>query len=370
MNKLFLVLVAITACLSCTSKGEYAIKGTAPKDFDGKKVYLSNQRGDGVESVDSVEIKGGKFFFKGIQEKPAIYVISLGDLKNSSNLALQAVLLVEPGNLTVDMVGDKMRIGGTPVNEAFQKKVDSEGLLYTQEDALNQKYASVDPATLSEDEIEKINDEFMSIEDSVKDLNLNFVKANINNPLGEGIFFSLASRLSLEELEMIINNAGDEFKSGETGKAVLGMIDGMKKVAEGQKFTDFTMPDPSGKKISLSDFAGKGKYVLIDFWASWCGPCIKEMPNLVDVYKLYKNKNFEIVGVSLDSKAEPWKAAIQKSNMTWPQMSDLQQWQSQAREIYNFNAIPHTILLDPDGIIIAKDLRGKKLLEKLQELIK
>jgi len=94
------------------------------------------------------------------------------------------------------------------------------------------------------------------------------------------------------------------------------------------------------------------------------------MPNLVDVYKLYKNKNFEIVGVSLDSKAEPWKDAIQKNNMTWPQMSDLQQWQSQAREIYNFNSIPHTILLDPDGVIIAKDLRGQKLLEKLQELIK
>ncbi len=178
------------------------------------------------------------------------------------------------------------------------------------------------------------------------------------------------NRLSLEEMEMIVNNAGDEFKASELGQAILSAVGGMQSVSEGQKFTDFTMQDPSGKEISLSDFAGKGKYVLIDFWASWCAPCIREMPVLVEAYKLYKNKNFEVVGVSLDAQAEPWKAAIKKNNMTWPQMSDLQQWNSVAREIYNFNSIPHTILLDPEGIIIAKDLRGKELLETLQGLIK
>ena len=370
MNKLFLVLITIVVCLSCTSKGEYSIKGIAPKDFDGQKVYLINQREDGVESVDSAEIKEGKFSFNGTQVKPAIYIISLGDLKNSGNPAYQAILLVGQGKISVDMTGNKVKIGGTPVNDAFQKKIDAESILYEREEVLNQKYASIDPSTLSEDEIEKINNEFMSIDDSIKMLNLNFVKENINNPLGEGMFFALANRLSLEEIEMVISNAGNEFKSKETGKLIIEMIDEMKKVAVGQKFLDFAMPDPSGKEISLSDYAGKGKYVLIDFWASWCAPCIKEIPTLIEAYKLYKNKNFEIVGVSLDSKADPWKAAIKNNNMTWPQMSDLRQWDSQARIIYNFNSIPHTILLDPDGIIITKDLRGKKLLEKLQELIK
>jgi len=371
MNKFFLVLIAIVMCSSCTSKEEFTIKGIAPKDFDGQLVYLMNQRADGVESIDSAKIKGGKFIFTGTQATPALYVIALGDLRNPENPALRTLLLVEPGGkITVEMTGDKVRIGGTPINDAYQKKSDAEAPIYEQEDAFNQKYASVDPKTLSNEEREQIEKEFMALEESIKNINLEFVKENINNPLGETMFLSLASHLSLEEMKMVVNNAGDKFKSSELGKAVVGAIGGMQSVAVGQKFTDFTMPDPSGKEISLSNFAGKGKYVLIDFWASWCGPCIREMPVLVEAYRLYKNKNFEIVGVSLDRQADPWKAAIKRYNMTWPQMSDLKQWDSAVREIYNFNSIPHTVLLDPKGIIIAKNLRGEQLLEKLQELLK
>ena len=370
MNKLFLVFIAAITCLSCTSQGEYAIKGTASEDLEGKKVFLMNRREDGVESIDSMEIKGGKFSFKGIQEKPAIYTISMNDTDDFDGSDYRALLLVESGKITIDLKDNKVKIGGTPANDAYQKTNDEVTILLKQAEALDQKYTSIDPATLSDEEKNKISDEFMIIEDSIKNLHLNFVVGNINNPLGEAIFFSLVGHLSLEEMEMVINNAGDEFKSKEAGIAVTELISGIKQVAVGQKFTDFTMPDPSGKEISLSDYAGKGKYVLIDFWASWCGPCIRELPTLVEAYKLYKNKNFEIVGVSLDSKDEPWKAAIKNNKMTWPQMSDLKQWNSQARGIYNFNGIPHTILLDPEGIIIAKDLRGKQLMEKLQELIK
>ena len=369
MNKLFLVLIATAACLSCTSKGNFTINGTISKDFDGKKVYLMNRLENGVERIDSAEIKGGRFTFNGTTEKPAIYVISLGNLNSSNDQAYQTALLVEKGKILVNMKEGKIRVSGSPVNEAYQKKIDEEDAFYKRLNALNEKYASVNPASLSEKEIEKANAEFMSIEEGVKKLNLDFIRGNINNPLGEAIFLSLANRLSVEEMEMIIENAGNEFKSKEIGKNVIKVISEMKRVSVGQKFIDLTMSDPSGKKISLSDYAGKGKYVLIDFWASWCGPCIKEVPALVEAYRLYKNKNFEIVGISLDSNAGLWKAAITKHNMTWPQMSDLQQWQSEARELYNFNSIPHTILLDPNGIIIAKDLRGRELLEMLKKLI-
>jgi len=369
MNKLFLVLIATAACLSCTSKGNFTINGTISKDFDGKKIYLTNRQENGVESIDSAEIKGGRFTFSRTIEKPAVYVISLGNQNNSDDQTYRTVLLCEQGKISVEMKGGKIKVGGHPVNAAYQKKIEEEKVFHKQLQALNAKYSSVNPATLSEEEIEKANDEFAAIEDGIKKLNLYFVRDNINNPLGEALFLSMVNHLSVEEMEMAIENAGNEFKSKEIGKTIINVISEMKKVSVGQKFSDLTMPDPSGKKISLSDYAGKGKYVLIDFWASWCGPCIKEMPALVEAYRLYKNENFEIVGVSLDMKADLWKAAITKNNMTWPQMSDLRQWQSEAREIYNFSSIPHTILLDPNGIIVAKDLRGKKLLETLHKLI-
>ena len=372
MNKLFLFLVAIVICTSCTSKEGYSIIGTAPADFDGQKVYLIPQRENGMGSTIETEIKGGKFSFTGLQEMSTIYVLRLG--KGSNDPAHQAILLAEPGKITVNITADGIRIGGTPVNEAYQKKNDAESVFHEKMGALEQKYAKVNPATLSEEERERINDEFMEVFDAIKNLNINFVRDNINNPLGEGLFFALINQnqFSLEDIDLIISNAGDKFKSNDTVKAIIGMINETKKVAVGQKFVDFTMQDPSGKEISLSDFAGKGKYVLIDFWASWCGPCIKEMPTLVEAYGRYKGKNFEIVGVSLDDKngASQWKAAIKRYNMTWPQMSDLQKWDSQARILYGFNSIPHTVLLDPNGIIIAKDLRGKKLLDKLAVLIK
>ena len=369
MNKLFLVLFAALICLSCTSKGEFFIKGTAV-DMEGAQIYLIHQQENGVEKIDTTIVKNGKFSFTGIQKEPAIYVISLNNPSLEITDPIYQVLVVEPGKVLVDIESNTIKISGTPANDSFRVHMEAKEQLFKIEKELHQKYASVDLSTLSEEEIEKINEEFMLLNDSLKNINLNFVIQNIDNPLGENLFLSIINHLSLEEIEKVVNNAGDNFKSSEAGKTIMNYIDEMKKVSIGQTFINFAMPNPDGKIVSLSDYAGRGKYVLIDFWASWCGPCMKEMPTLINVYNLYKNKNFEIVGVSLDANADAWKTAIKKNSMIWPQMSDLSQWKSQARELYNFNSIPHTILLDPDGIIIAKDLRGKQLLEKLQELIK
>ena len=146
-------------------------------------------------------------------------------------------------------------------------------------------------------------------------------------------------------------------------------MDIARKTAIGQTAMDFTQNDTLGQPVALSSF--RGKYVLIDFWASWCGPCRKENPNVVKAFNAYKDKNFTVLGVSLDrpDDKEKWMAAIHKDGLTWTQLSDLQYWDNAVAKQYGIRSIPQNLLIDPQGKIIGKNLRGEKLTEKLEELL-
>jgi peroxiredoxin len=146
------------------------------------------------------------------------------------------------------------------------------------------------------------------------------------------------------------------------------VVERMLSTNVGQFAPEISLPSPEGKEIALSSL--KGKLVLIDFWASWCGPCRKEMPNVVKIYSKFKNKGFEIYGVSLDQDKEKWMEAITKDGINWPQVSDLKYWDNVAARIYNVQGIPYTVLIDKDGKIIAKNLRGQELEKKIAEVLK
>jgi peroxiredoxin len=147
-----------------------------------------------------------------------------------------------------------------------------------------------------------------------------------------------------------------------------GKVEILKNVQVGKNAPDFTLNDTTGNPVSMSSL--KGKYLLIDFWAAWCGPCRRENPNNVKLYKEFNKKGFEILGVSLDTDRNDWVEAIKSDKLAWTQVSDLKGWKSSAGKLYGVNSIPHTILVDKEGVIIARNLRGKELDAKLRELFK
>jgi peroxiredoxin len=178
------------------------------------------------------------------------------------------------------------------------------------------------------------------------------------------------SRLNpdMNDIASLFNLLSEDIQNTVEGKNIGIQLSVSRTTAIGVVAPDFTQNDPNGKPVRLSDF--RGKYLLVDFWASWCGPCRKENPHVVSAYNQYKDKNFEILGISLDNQGnkQSWLDAIRKDGLTWPQVSDLKGWQNAVALQYNVQSIPHNLLLNPQGVIIAKNLRGEKLTAKLKEI--
>src|SRR5690606_6145175 len=188
---------------------------------------------------------------------------------------------------------------------------------------------------------------------------IQFIKNNPNNQLSVLFLESLAGgKPDVAMIKPLLAGLSADLKATNKAKRLASLLKGMELVV-GAKAVDFTQPDLNGKPVSLADF--KGKYLLVDFWASWCVPCRQENPNLVAAYNKYKSRNLEILGVSLDNKKESWEKAIIADKLTWIHVSDLKGWLNAAAEIYAIRSVPSNILIDPNGMIIAKDLRGEAL---------
>lgn len=365
--KKFLFLSAIAVIFAaCQSKTEYTISGTvADPMYEGQKVLIVKATDNEMVPVDSTVVANGKFKIKGDTDSAALRFISIGEDAST----VRSIMMVEPGKINV-VYDSAFHITGTVLNDVYSEFNEKQKEFKKKARSISEQYNNAEVDGTMNDELRtELRSAYDKVAEEEKTMNYEFVKTNISNELGQFMFENMSAMFDAEQQKEILALTSDEYKSKENVKRVVDQLAAMEAVAIGKDFVDFTMKNTKGEYVSLSDYAGKGKYVFIDFWASWCGPCIQEMPNVVNAYEKYKNKDFEIVGVSLDQDEAKWLQGIEELNMTWPQMSDLKLWKSEAVGLYAIRSIPHTVLLDKEGKIIAKDLRGDQLEEKLAELM-
>jgi peroxiredoxin len=208
----------------------------------------------------------------------------------------------------------------------------------------------------------------MGIQQQAEKFAISFSKKHNNSVIAPylGMMY-LAEEGKQGQLKNLYDTLTVAVKASFFGKKVGDIVRASEGSSVGAKAVDFTLPDVNGKPVSLSSY--KGKYVLIDFWASWCGPCRQENPNVVKAYNSFKSKGFDVLGVSLDRDKDDWTKAIEKDNLTWTHESDLKYWDNEVAKLYGVQAIPANFLLDKDGNIIGKNLRGEALEAKLKEVM-
>lgn len=324
MKRISAIAALLLAVLPIVAQVSYTVNGTALKE---SKTLMMGDIADRSAMPETIDVKDGQFTVTGSKPDGTIMVII--DRENR----MQSFFIVDGSTLTLDMNTDEIK--GSRQNEALSKMIRQMSDAKTEEEGI------------------------AALRQGLAD--------NKDNPVGAFALSQLMYSMSFEELKAEVESGAPYLKHPVCEQAKQ-QLKALELRAPGSMFKDITEADTLGVSHKLSEYVGTGNYVLVDFWASWCGPCMMEMPNVKANYEKYKGKGFNVVGLSFDRSADAWKKAIREKGLNWIHLSDLKFWQTIAAETYGVRSIPSSILCDPTGKIIAVDLRGGKLGERLKEI--
>lgn len=356
---LFLLLSSQSAVAQSSYKVTFENKSNNA-NLNVKTVYLFSI--EDKMAIDSAQCVNGVYTMEGKAALPKLASVCAS--ANGYNVIAAFVLDDKEINVTVDSA---IRVKGSEVNDNMQsitKAIEDGGRAQRELQMKAAQYNGQIPDSVAK----ALDAEWMAISDRQMKALKDGIIANKDNLIPVYFIFNYMEVLGTDFIDNFLKDY--KYKDDVLLTNVYKMIEGEKRKAQGVAFMDFEQPDMDGNMHKLSEYAGKGNYVLVDFWASWCGPCRKEMPNLKKVYDRFHSKGFEIVGVSLDNNKKSWTDAVENMQMTWPQLSDLKAWKNSAAQLYYIKSIPATLLIGPDGKIVASNLRGQELEKKLEEIYK
>lgn len=364
MYKSIIAAIAILALTGCSEekKGSFELKGTL-SDSKGEMIFLEKLTNPQPVLVDSVILdEKGNFEFKNYTPKIGFYRIKTS-AQNFAMLVLDSADKVMVTGSVKDL-GNTYKATGSPETTLFIEYNELHKINQKQLDSLNQAFQGIMQTlkmdSLRMDSLSKIfQAPYESIMSKYNEQVAEKVKANTSMYASIMAIQGMDPEKYSDVYKSLDKGLGTKYPNDKTVRMFHEVVNKMLSTTNGQEAPDIILPSPEGKEIALSSF--RGKVVLIDFWASWCGPCRKEMPNVVKAYAKFKDKGFEIYGVSLDQDKDRWVEAIKKDGITWPQVSDLKYWNSDAAKVYGVQGIPYTVLLNKEGKIIGKGLRGAEL---------